>query len=64
MVKIVYWSLLPKIGNFLAKGSTRCVNLGVGIICGAAQAVSVEIFTKDSVNEVLDFKIAADSCRD
>lgn len=40
MVKIVYWSLLPKIGNFLAKGSTRCVNLGVGIICGAAQAVS------------------------
>jgi len=65
MVKIVYWSsLLPKIGSFLAKGSKQCINLGAGIICGAAQAVGVEIFTKDSVNEALNLKSAADACKD
>lgn len=63
MVKIVYWSLLPKIGSFLAKGSKKCVNLGAGIICGAAQAAAILRF-KDSVNEALNLKIAADSCRD
>ena len=67
MVKIVYWSVLTKVGSFLAKGpklSRKCINLGVGIICGAAQAVVVEVFTKDSVNEALRLKSAADACKD
>lgn len=49
MVKIVYWSLLPKIGSFLVKGSKQCLNVGAGIICGAAQAVGA-----------LDIDLAAD----
>ena len=63
MVKIIFWSLLPNIGSFLAKGSKQCINLGAGIICGAAQAVGVEVFTKDSVNEALGLKSAADACK-
>lgn len=62
---IIYWSsLLSKVGSFLGKGSKQCVNLGAGIFCGAAQAVGVEIFTKNSVNEALTFKSAADACKD
>ena len=64
MVKIVYWSRLSKIGSFLTRGSKQCINLGAGIICGAAQAVVVEVFTKDSVNEALRLKSAADACKD
>ena len=43
MVKIVYWSLLTKVGSFLAKSPKQCINLGAGFICGAAQAVGVEV---------------------
>lgn len=64
MVKIVYWSLLTKVGSFLTKGSKQCINLGAGILCGAAQAVGVEVFTRASVNEALGLKIAADACKD
>ena len=64
MVKIVYWSLLTKARSFLTKGSKQCINLGAGILCGAAQAGGVELFTKDSVNEALALKSAADACKD
>lgn len=64
MVKIVYWSLLPKIGSFLTRGSKQCINFGAGIFCGAAQAVGIEVFTKDSVNEAFNLKGAADACKD
>ena len=64
MVKIVFWTVLPHVGSFLAKGSKQCINLGVGIICGVAQAVGVEVFTKDSLNEALALKSAADVCKE
>ena len=64
MVKIIYWSLLPKVGSFLVKGPKQCLDLGAGILCGAAQAIGVEIFTKNSVNEALALKSAADACKD
>ena len=64
MVKILYWSLLPKIGSFLGKSSKQCRNFGTGIVCGAVQTVGVEIFTKYSVNEALGLKNAADACKD
>jgi len=35
-----------------------------GIVCGAAQAIGVKIFTQDSVNEALNLKSAADACKD
>ena len=64
MVKIVYWSPLIKVGSFLVKGPKQCINLGAGILCGAAQAIGVEIFTKDSVNEALALTSAAEACKD
>jgi hypothetical protein len=64
MVKIIYWTLLPKIVRFFSKSSTKCLNIGAGFVCGAAQVVGVEIFTKDSVNEALSLKSAADACKD
>ena len=58
MVKIVFWSnILPKIGSYITKVPTACINLGVGIFCGAAQAVGISIFTKDSVNEAFYYLI-------
>ena len=64
MVKIVYWSILPQIRSLLGKTSQQCINLGAGFICGAAQVVGVEIFTKDSLNESLSLKTAAEACSD
>ena len=63
MVKIIYWTLLPKIVSLISKSSASCLNIGAGFVCGAAQAVGVEIFTKDSVNEALSLKSAADACK-
>lgn len=65
MVKIVFWTnILPKLAGYITEAPKVCINLGVGIICGAAQAVGVEIFTKDSLNEALNLKSAANSCLD
>jgi hypothetical protein len=63
MIKIIYWTLLPKIVSLLSKGSNKCLNICAGFVCGAAQAAGVEIFTKDSVNEALSLKSAADACK-
>ena len=64
MVKIIYWSLVPKIASFVTKGSKQCLNIGAGIISGAAQAFGMEVLDKDSVNEALGLKQAADACKD
>lgn len=64
MVRIIYWALLPKIVGFVSKSSAKCVNIGAGFFCGAAQAVGVEIYTKDSINQALNLKSAADACKD
>jgi hypothetical protein len=50
--------------SFLAKNLKQCLNIGAGVICGVAQAVGVEIFTKNSLNEALNLKSAADACKD
>lgn len=60
MTQIGYWSVL----TFIRRAPEKCVNLGVGIICGAAQAIGIEIFTKDSINEAIRMKSASDLCRD
>ena len=64
MVKIIYWSILPGIAGFLAKRSQQCANLGVGIICGAAQAIGVKLYTQSSLDEALNLKSAAEICKD
>jgi hypothetical protein len=33
-------------------------------MCGVAKSVSIQIFTKDSINEALALKSDADACKD
>ena len=64
MVYPTFWlNPLPKIGKSLLSAPKVCINLGVGIVCGAAQAIGIEIFTKDTLNEAINLKNAADACQ-
>ena len=56
--------MLPKVADYIMKAPKTCINLSVGVFCGAAQAAGLEIFTKNSVNEALNMKGAADACLD
>ena len=65
MVNLTYWlNPLPVLGKTLSSAPKVCINLGVGIVCGAVQALGLEVFTGNSVNEALDLKTAADLCQD
>jgi hypothetical protein len=50
--------------SFVAKNSKQCLNICAGIVCGFTQAVGIEIFTKNSLNEALSLKSASDACKD
>ena len=63
MAQIVYWGLFPGFKTFLRERPKQCVNFIAGVGCGVAQAVGVEIFTKDSVNQALSLKTASDECK-
>jgi hypothetical protein len=65
MVKCGFW-LIPirDIGKAIVSAPKVCINLGVGIVCGAAQAVGVEVFTKNSLNDAINLQQAASACRD
>lgn len=63
MTQIHYWSMLP-IRTFVATRSKQCINLAAGLICGAAQVLGAEIFTKTQLDEALAVRTLADTCKD
>jgi hypothetical protein len=52
MVKCIFWtSIFVNLGKLVVAAPKSCANLGVGIICGAACCVGVQLFTGDALND-------------
>lgn len=65
MVKCVFWANpVGSVAKAILSTPRVVVNICAGMFCGAAQAVGVEIFTKNAANEAIELKQAADACRD
>lgn len=62
MVKSVFW--IGGLGKVLILTPALCLDVGIGVICGVAQGLKIGLYSKNSINEAINFQQAANACQD